>query len=151
MPSAEVVGIARLEKYSICFHKRSWKDGSGKCNAFYTGNTCDEVLGVVYKILRSDKSVLDTYEGLGKGYDVHNISVLCDKKEHNVFTYIADDTHIDDRLMPFSWYKKYVVYGARHHRLPESYIHSLKSIQAIEDPDLARRERELIILKSMHI
>ena len=147
--SAEAVGIARLEKYSLCFHKRSWKDGSGKCNAFYTGNTCDEVIGVVYRILSSDKSVLDTYEGVGKGYDIYNINVICDNEEHNVFTYIADETHIDNQLVPFSWYKQYVVHGARHHGLPESYIQSLSSIQTIEDPDRSRAESEVIILRSL--
>lgn len=149
--SAEALGIGRLEKYALCFHKRSWKDGSGKCNAFYTGNSHDEVIGVVYRMLCSDKPVLDSYEGAGKGYKVNNISVLHDNGERRVFAYIAEDTHIDDRLLPFSWYKQYVVNGAEHHGLPESYIHSLKSIQAIDDPDLARREREFINLTSLNI
>ncbi len=149
--SAEAVGIARLKKYSLCFNKRSWKDGSGKCNAFYTGNLCDEVIGVIYRILRSDKSVLDTYEGVGKGYDVHNINVLHDNKERAVFTYIAEEVHIDDMLVPYSWYKQYVVHGARHHGLPESYIQSLNSVQTIEDPDRFRAESELIVLRSLFI
>jgi gamma-glutamylcyclotransferase (GGCT)/AIG2-like uncharacterized protein YtfP len=151
VPSAEAVGTARLEKYSICFHKRSWKDGSGKCNAFYTGNICDEVIGVVYRILCSEKSELDACEGVGKGYKVQNINVFHDNEERAVFTYIADETHIDDRLAPFSWYKQYVVHGARHHGLPQSYIQSLSQVQTIEDPYRSRAESELIILRSLYI
>ncbi len=151
VPSAEAVGIARLEKYSVCFHKRSWKDGSAKCNAFYTGDPCDEVIGVIYKILCSEKSMLDAYEGVGKGYEIQKINVLHDNKEHAVFTYIAEEAHIDDLLAPYSWYKKYVVHGARHHGLPDSYIKSLNTVQTIEDPDRARAETELIALRSLNI
>ena len=139
------------EKYSLCFHKRSWTDGTGKCNAFYTGNTYDEVIGVVYKILSSEKSELDLYEGVGKGYEVQSIDVLHDNKERAVFTYIAEEAHVDDLLVPYSWYKRYVIHGARHHGLPEIYIQSLNSVQSIEDPDRCRAESELMILRSSYI
>jgi len=151
VPSAEAVGIARLGKYSVCFHKRGWKDGSGKCNAHFTGDPGDEVIGVIYKVLSSEKSMLDSCEGVGNGYEVRNITVLHDNDKRAVFTYIAEEMHIDDKLVPYSWYKLYVVHGARHHGLPESYILSLNSVRAIEDPDCDRSESELTVLKSLDI
>ena len=40
----ERCGAAYLSGYTLRFHKKS-KDGSGKCDAFYTGNPNDVVWG----------------------------------------------------------------------------------------------------------
>ncbi len=51
-------------------------DGSGKCNAYYTGESSEGVIGVVYEIHASDKAALDSAEGLGSGYNEANVTVI---------------------------------------------------------------------------
>lgn len=48
-PSSRAVGVAQLPEYVLKFHKRS-KDGSGKCNALFTGVATDVVFGVVFEM-----------------------------------------------------------------------------------------------------
>jgi hypothetical protein len=67
-PSASFLTIAKLPRHVLKFHKRC-KDGSGKCNAFETGNPVDELYGVVFEIDEADRPGLDRAEGRGKGYE----------------------------------------------------------------------------------
>lgn len=139
VPTCAVVGIARLEKYQLRFHKRS-VDRSGKCNAFFTGHAADAVLGVVYEIPENEKRALDRAEGVGVGYHEECLGVvMSDGALIEARTYLADLTHIDERLKPYSWYKDFVVSGAHEHGLPADYIAShIESVIAIPDPDSAR-------------
>lgn len=57
-PSAQFVAVARLPGQLLKFHKVG-KDGTGKCDALFTGNRSDRVLGVVYDIAVTDKARLD--------------------------------------------------------------------------------------------
>jgi hypothetical protein len=140
VPSRRFRCIARLEKYQLKFHKRSG-DGSGKCNAFYSGSPTDTVFGVVFEIPLEEKAALDRAEGLGQGYNEQSLIVLSsDEEELSVQTYIADPSAIDENLSPYSWYKDFVVRGAVEHRLPSEYTESrIRSVPAIVDPN---KERE---------
>lgn len=133
--------IAQLQKFQLRFHKCS-NDGSGKCNAFYTGAPTDTVFGVVYEIPLEEKAALDRAEGLGRGYNEQALRVLLpDGKKLSVLAYIADPGAIDENLRPYSWYKDFVLRGAEEHRLPSEYIESrIRSVPAIFDPD-SKRER----------
>lgn len=146
-PLATRVAVARLPGHSLCFHKRSWKDGSGKCNAFFTDRQQDEVIGVVYRISMAEKEVLDKHEGAGNGYEINEVAVFAKQEKYNVFTYMASETHIDNSLMPFSWYRDYVEYGARYHKLPDSYIEVIRKAGTVEDPDQTRAAKERMVLK----
>ena len=44
-------------------------------------------------------------------------------------------------LTPYTWYKRFLVEGAREHSLPEDYIAELDRIDAVADTD-ERRDRE---------
>ncbi len=151
VPSAEKVGIAALTCFSICFHKKGWKDGSGKCNAYFTGNSNDQVIGVLYKVLVQEKKDLDTHEGVGEGYEVKEVVVSSDRTEIAAFTYIASSTHINGSLQPYSWYKEYVIHGARYNGLPEDYIEMISKTVAVDDPDACRAEKEFKILRASFI
>ncbi len=141
VPSARPIFVARLPGYGLRFHKRS-VDGSGKADAFETGQDSDAVWGVVFEINPDEKPDLDRAEGLGNGYEAKSISVF-DKEgtEHSMFAYLASTSHIDPSLRPYSWYKRFVVEGARQHSLPEDYIAGLASHPLVEDPDRARDAR----------
>ena len=50
-----ISGIFTLPGHTLRFHKVG-KDRSAKCDAFYTGNKADHVLGVLYEIDPDDVS-----------------------------------------------------------------------------------------------
>jgi len=136
VPSAQSLGTYSLEKHNLRFHK-SGKDGSGKCDAYYTGNKFDVVLGVLYEMEESEKLVLDETEGLGHGY-VEKV-VCVSAAEGDVVasaTYCA--IRIDESLLPYTWYKEHVMVGAREANLPPEYIAIIEAVQALKDPDKKR-------------
>src|SRR6266568_5396358 len=139
VPSATLVGIAKLTNHSLRFHKRSGRDGSGKCDAYFTGEPEHVIWGVVYEIDPKQKQELDRAEGLGDGYAETRVSVLDrDEGAQKVFMYIAERSHINPALQTFSWYKRFLVEGARQHELPTGYIEMLDRVVAAEDPDGGR-------------
>ena len=150
MPGCVPIGTAHIVGRTLRFHKRG-ADGSGKCDAHFTGKPEDDVVGVLYRIPQSEKPTLDRFEGLGKGYFSELVSVVCDRRLlHNVATYVADVAAIDKGLRPYQWYKDFVVLGAQEHGLPGTYVEKfISSTVALGDPDPARaklRSSELISL-----
>jgi hypothetical protein len=125
-----------IEGYKLKFNKRS-KDGSGKCNLVKTEDEADRVYGVV---LDREKPNLDKHEGLGRGYNAEEIRVITENGEIRAYTYVADNSAVDDSLRPYSWYKNLVVKGAKQHALPSEYVSHLESFDAITDPDPAREK-----------
>ena len=138
VPSALVRSTGYLEGYTVRYNKRS-VDGSGKCNVVRTDEN-DRVYGVVYDFLVDEQAALDKHEGLGRGYHTEEIRVVTDNGETGAYTYVADESAVDNSLRPYSWYKEFVVKGARQHPLPDEYIAQLESVDADADPD-AERER----------
>jgi gamma-glutamylcyclotransferase len=142
VPSARTLGRVALEGWRLCFHKRG-ADGSGKCNVIHTREPADCVHGVVYRIAAREKSLLDRVEGAGRGYEVRRLRLL---RHADVFLYVAASSHIDECLQPFTWYKAYVVEGARFHGLPSGYIDALEAAEAVSDPDAGRRRDNVRLL-----
>ena len=134
--SAVPLGVARLDGYSLRWHKRS-KDGSGKCDAYRTDDAADCIWGVLYEMDASDKPVLDGIEGVGVGYDAIEVNGDLDGKVLRACTYVATD--IDATLKPYDWYKGLVLAGAKEAGLPEEYITGVEAAGSIEDPDDDRR------------
>lgn len=141
-PSCRIVSTAALPRHALRFHKRG-QDGSGKCDAFYTGAAEDIVLGVVFEVARRDRVLLDVAEGVGRGYDVARLDVQMGTQSTSVFCYLAQRGHIDATLRPFDWYLALVLKGARFHRLPRGYIESIDTLPAQPDPDQRRQRRHL--------
>ncbi|MGM0616445.1 MAG: gamma-glutamylcyclotransferase family protein, partial [Pseudomonadota bacterium] len=48
-------------------------------------------------------------------------------------------------MRPYHWYKHHVLSGAREHALPAAYIRALERIEALDDPDAERHQREMAI------
>ncbi|MDX1764829.1 MAG: gamma-glutamylcyclotransferase, partial [bacterium] len=139
-PSCIAIGAAQLPGHSLRLHKKG-RDGSGKCNAFYTGRPRDLVLGVIYALDRNEKPHLDQAESLGCGYNEMGLRLSTGSQLYSVFTYVADADYIDDRLKPFGWYRDLVLQGAESHGLPTPYIEAIARMEAIEDPDAVRAKR----------
>jgi hypothetical protein len=129
--SARFVTTSVLDTWSLHFHKRS-KDGSGKCNIL-SGESGVHV--AIFEISAADKLALDAIEGLGFGYGEVALSI---PDVGDCFAYVAADSHIDDSLLPYDWYKELVLIGARTHRFPAEYQKRIDSIPARRDPHPTR-------------
>lgn len=158
VPSAKALFPASLAGYQLRFHKKSNTDGSGKCSLVEKSSST--AYGVVFEIIPDEKTLLDKAEGLGNGYKDLHITLTPEffglyeenlPEKHGpvtAFTYLATESHIDESLLPFQWYKQLVVEGAVQHYLPESYIEEIRQTQALPDPDRQRREKARNILSS---
>jgi hypothetical protein len=142
VPSCEFVTTAKLSRHQLRFQKWS-KDKSSKCDAFYTGADTDFVWGVVFNISATEKTALDTAEGLGGGYNEKTVDLITATGEHlRAITYYADKSAIVKDLSPYTWYKDLVLNGASEHGLPADYIAlSIKPVTATKDPDANREKR----------
>ena len=136
------LGIAILRNHDLRFHKVG-KDGSSKCDVYEVNNTEYFVIGVVYKIIPSERPKLDKIEGLGHGYEEKQIAVDMDGEMVEAFTYYANK--IDVNLKPLYWYKEHVLKGARENQFPEEYIRKIEMIESIDDHNKERHDRELAI------
>lgn len=146
-PSCQALAPSRLSGYRLYFHKRG-QDGSGKCNAVYTGNADDCVHGVVYTLSAAEKQRLDHVEGLGRGYDEATLELKIGDNAHRIFLYLADPNYIDDTLKPFDWYKAFVIEGCRIHRLPRRYVEEIRRVETISDPDSIRANENRRLLQT---
>jgi gamma-glutamylcyclotransferase len=145
VPSAELVGIAKHPNHRLSFHKKG-QDDSSKCNMFSSEAGSDLIYGAIYQLERGHKNALDKIEGKGFGYIESQIALTYDGYEYPCFTYLAQQSHVDDNLKPYHWYKKLVILGAQYLEFPSAYISSIEAVESIEDLDPRRRiENETLI------
>jgi gamma-glutamylcyclotransferase len=143
VPSAKYVGPGFLEKRTLRFNKRSNIDGSGK------GNIVDGGSGVhlaIFEIATEEKAILDSCEGLGKGYDEISIDSC---HFGRCLTYIADPVVIDETLRPTDWYKEMVLLGCKSHDFPAEYIRTIESTWSDEDSDVRRSRANWKIVEEL--
>ena len=145
VPSSRALAVAELDGHLLRFHKRG-RDGSGKCSILPSDRPRDRVFGVVYRMAAAERANLDRAEGLGAGYLRVELTVRVEGAAQPVFSYRAQDGHIDDALAPFTWYHRLVLAGARHHGLPADYIAAIEAIAALPDPDTERHARHQRLL-----
>lgn len=143
--ACEAVGVASLAGYALRFHKRG-RDGSGKCDAFRTGDPADTLYGVVYALSEAQRSRLDELEG--PGYGSRDVRVRIPSGELTAYAYVARPGHVDAELLPFEWYKSIVVAGARDHGLPGHYVETITTVSALTDPDSERHSMHVEILEA---
>lgn len=146
VPSATKIINGSLAGYKFAFNKIS-TDGSGKGNIQRSDDPNDMVWGVIFQIKESEKSLLDDAE---RGY-TDNILNLMDEdgKTVEAHTYIANANRINNDLLPYDWYKAFVVTGATQNHLPLEYIGKLKAFPFNTDPDIERMQGQLAILTKM--
>jgi gamma-glutamylcyclotransferase len=95
VPSATPVRVAKLSNQSLRFHKQS-TDGSGKGDAYFTGEQRDVIWGVIFEIDPREKADLDRAEGVGHGYTEKQITANdLESHPYPLFMYAAEATHID--------------------------------------------------------
>jgi gamma-glutamylcyclotransferase len=136
--SASFEACGTVGGHELTWHKRS-VDGSGKCSI--ARSRVSAVHGAVFQIPKGEKEILDQVEGLGQGYDEITVSVRTEEKLIEAVTYVAAESHIDDDLRPYSWYRDLVVAGAGTLGLPAEYVAVLRTVEALDDPDRERDRR----------
>jgi gamma-glutamylcyclotransferase len=142
VPSARVIGAVGLMGWQLKFHKRG-KDTSAKCNIIQTGKTADVVYGAIYEILASEKVKLDKAEGLNTGYSLAQIEIA---EWGTAFFYVAEEEYIDNDILPFGWYKEFVMIGGRFHAFPGAYLAQIGDVKVATDADKARHQMNMAIL-----
>lgn len=142
-PSARALGVAELHGHELKWHKRS-TDGSGKCDVVQAKDEKRIVYGVLFEIPATEKSELDKAEGLGNGYEEKQVQVVFAGKPRTVTLYAATNT--DSSLKPYTWYKAFVVAGAKEHKLPNEYIRQLEAVEATQDPNRERHDKNTRLL-----
>jgi gamma-glutamylcyclotransferase len=140
-----VHGPAILPGFRLAWHKKG-ADGSGKCDIVHAAEPGHAVHGVIYEIHVNQKPMLDRFEGLGHGYDEREVDLHLDSGPLRAYAYVAHAAHIDPHVLPYHWYKAFVVEGARQHGLPGHYVEQIASVPAIADPDPARHAANQRIL-----
>lgn len=134
-PSARLVGVGLLRGHSLLWHKRGM-DGSGKCDARFTGNPADHVWGAVFAIDPAECAALDRAEHLGVGYRLRPVTVQLSHAWMDAWIYEA--IQVDPHLLPYHWYKSYVLRGAMELRLPRAYRAGIEAFPSCPDPDPQR-------------
>ena len=129
---------ALLKGYRLSFRKRS-EDGSGKADVVPSLSHGARVWGVLYDVDIQGLARLDAGE---QGYRRRRVAVfLRNGRPARAWIYVSAQNQRDESLHPYTWYKRFLVEGAKEHQLPKSYIASLEGIAAIQDPD-RDRDRE---------
>lgn len=141
-PSATFRAVGRLPGYALRFNKRS-EDGSAKANIIATGNANDEILGVIFEIADADRPTLDASEG---GYTSLIVEILTGSGPIPALAYTAKADRVSDSLKPYTWYKAFVVRGAREHGLPDAYVEKLEGLDAQKDADNEREKANVAVL-----
>jgi len=111
----------------------------GKGNMRATHNPDDRLYGVVFRIKKAEKVVLDKAEGLGYGYREDKIKVVTPGGTIDALAYVG--IKLDPVLKPFHWYKDLVVAGAVDNRLPPDYIEKLRTVESVPDPEPDRESK----------
>lgn len=140
----ERLGAATLVGWRLAFHKRG-NDGSGKCDAVFTGNRDDRLWGSLDRLTVDQMEKLDTIE---LGYDRREVEVCFEGGIESAMLYVAWDTRIDPELRPFHWYKDFVLAGARELGFPRDYVALVESVRSRPDPCPGRTERNRAILNA---
>lgn len=143
-PSASPLGVAELRGHELRWHKRSKKDGSGKCDIAASTAPDASMFGVLYEIANPEKSALDHEEGLNKGYEAVDVALLFNGTSLLARSYRATDT--DPALRPYTWYHALVITGAKQHGLPAEYVAGLESVLADVDPDQTRHNNNMALI-----
>ncbi len=147
--TASFLGVAVAHGYTLAFSKKS-KDGSGKATIARTANDDTALYGALYEIDLKDRAQLDRHEGFGYYRTDEFVVRRADNNEKlTVTTYVANHSAIDNNMMPYHWYKKLILAGARQRKLPDSFIANLETRRSVHDPcpERTTRKEALAVLK----
>ncbi len=134
VPGAAAIGPAQLPDHDLVLNKAG-VDGSAKANVVPRPRR--SVWGVVYAIEAVDFAQLDRCE---VGYRRRALRVLAAGESALIAeVYIA--VQPSGNGVPFDWYKRLMLEGAREHDLPRGYLDQLVGLPERVDPKRAGESR----------
>ena len=128
-PTAQFVCVARLVNYEFGITRHSRLRNCGTANVFPAQGK--EVCGIVYDVNEADLVTLDSFED-GYRRELMPVYALGDGAQPLVvLIYVAEiETNVPRSNAE---YKSLILEGARHWKLPATYLALLEAIQAAED------------------
>ena len=118
---------SRLSGYRFVFNKRG---GKGQIYANLVPDESAEVWGVVYLCDPEAIRGMDRYEGVASGH-YERISVKVNQvtgETVEAITYVAGEDFVCEPGKPSVEYLGKIIYGARHHALPEEYVRVIEAL-----------------------
>jgi gamma-glutamylcyclotransferase len=146
VPSARLLGPVSLPGYRLAFNVRG-QDRSGKGNLVSTADASHTAYGAVYEIAAAHKPDLDRYEG--ESYRVTSLEVTLAGGRYRCFTYIANESHVDETLRPYDWYTTLIALGARYVGVPTAYLDIIHGAECLPDPDAGRSDLHRALIDRM--
>lgn len=128
-PSSQFVCVARLSDYQFGITRHSRLRDCGTANVF--PEIGRQVWGIVYDVSDADLLILDSFED-GYRREILPVYALTDgNRPFNALVYVAE---IEKNVpLPTAEYKRLIVEGAKHWRVPASYLTMLEAITASDD------------------
>jgi gamma-glutamylcyclotransferase (GGCT)/AIG2-like uncharacterized protein YtfP len=128
-PSSQFVCVARLPGYQFGITRHSRLRDCGTANVFPAGGK--EVCGIVYEVSETDLVVLDGFED-GYRREILPVYALGDgARPLEALVYVAEiETNVP---LPNAEYKRLLLEGAQHWKLPAAYLAVLEALQAADD------------------
>jgi gamma-glutamylcyclotransferase (GGCT)/AIG2-like uncharacterized protein YtfP len=128
-PSSRFVCAARLNNYQFGITRHSRLRECGTANVFPVNGK--EVWGAVYDVSDADLIVMDSFED-GYRREILTVKPIDDgNKPIDALVYIAA---IENNLpLPNAEYKRLILAGAKHWRLPAAYLATLEAIEAANE------------------
>ena len=125
-PSSRFVCAARLDNYQFGITRHSRLRDCGTANVFSVKG--EEVWGAVYNVSDADLMVMDSFED-GYRREILTVNPIDNSdKPIEVLVYVAE---IENNVpLPNAEYKRAILAGAKHWRLPAAYLTMLESIEA---------------------
>jgi gamma-glutamylcyclotransferase (GGCT)/AIG2-like uncharacterized protein YtfP len=128
-PSSRFVCVASLKDYRFAIARHSRLRNCGTANIF--ADRGSEVWGIVYDVTEADLMILDSFED---GYQREKLLVSAVRDGQGsleALVYIAEKE--DSVPLPNPEYKRLIIEGARHWKIPEFYCSMLEQIEAMAD------------------
>jgi hypothetical protein len=145
VPSATPIAPIELPGGTLHFNKAG-NDGSSKCSISLTRDFNRSIWGVLYSLHYSEVHLLDKAEGVGFGYKKSLLMVTHQGVEIPAFTYLVQDSHVSESMVPYDWYHQLVLHGARYFGFPEDYISRIESIESLPDRHTERASENSLLL-----
>lgn len=117
---------ARLPGYGLAFNQLG-SDGTGRANIIRSDGA--ELWGVAYLCSSEALAQLDGFEGALDHYARKRVTVFLDSGDAvEAIAYIARGQRCRNGLRPSPEYLQHVLAGAKHHRLPSSYVKTITAL-----------------------
>lgn len=144
----ERIGLAKVAGYRLDICVKGG-DKSAKATLIETGNTQDEVWGILTSHTAEQIHHLDKLEGTGFNYERVALSVEKESgSKVKAWAYVGKSEYFDKTLKPFEWYLQYIRQGAKEIGLPPAYRMRFDEFRAMPDHDVERNTMHMQILNA---